>query len=415
MVVSVVGVVLLVGGSLLLSHQGGSSTPASATVAESDGVAVSATAPVETRESAAVAGSPIAREARSPQAAPVAKPVAVGASSAAAQQLIRNLSQFRIEGGKMTAEQAQAVRQSLQQIAARGAAAVPAIAEYLLQKRDLAFGEDASKLAGVPTLRAGLIDALGQIGGPQATDVSLQVLQNPENPLEVALASRNLEASASGQYTQQELDVASQTLAQAAAGKSQIADPAPLFQVLQAYGSTSTAADLVKLAPTWNYYATMALAGLPNGQGIPSLIDLAQSQMPSDPNQYNKLPLQMLAQLSPQFPAADDALLNMARQNQIPDSAWLAVAAGLGGAQYQFTRQLPQDTIPPGSGVESGTTTVGGVNETFYSTTLNAGGSVGNSTQRLALIDQLLGVTSNPAAVAALQSARAGISAPNPH
>jgi len=50
-------------------------------------------------------------------------------------------------------------------------------------------------------------------------------------------------------------------------------DPGPAFQVLQTYGDANTAAELEKLVPQWNYYATMALAGLPAGQGGDPLID----------------------------------------------------------------------------------------------------------------------------------------------
>jgi hypothetical protein len=48
-----------------------------------------------------------------------------------------------------------------------------------------------------------------------------------------------------------------------------------LFQVLQTYGGENAAADLEELVAKWNYYATMALADLPAGQGIATLAGLA--------------------------------------------------------------------------------------------------------------------------------------------
>jgi hypothetical protein len=128
-------------------------------------------------------------------------------------------------------------------------------------------------------------------------------------------------------------------------GKADVKDAGPLFQVLQTYGDASVAADLEKLVPKWNYYATMALAALPFGEGIPSLIRLAQDPAGAETGR-SQLPLQMLAQVSPQYPDGATALLEMARQNQIPEIAWRAIAAGLGGNQYQFARQLPQNTLP---------------------------------------------------------------------
>jgi len=150
----------------------------------------------------------------------------------------------------------------------------------------------------------------------------------------------------------------------------------------------------------------MALAGIPGGEGISSLVKLAQ-QIPDDLSQYNKLPLQMLAQLSAQYPDASSALLDMARQNQMPENAWPAIVAGLADTQFQFTRQLPQNTPPPGTSIQSGTSTPGGNPETFYGVPLRLSSPDANISQRLAVIDQLLAATSKPTAVAALQQARA--------
>ena len=89
----------------------------------------------------------------------------------------------------------------------------------------------------------------------------------------------------------------------------------------------------------------------------------------------------MLAQLSSQYSEASTALADMARQNQIPDSAWRAIAAGLAGNQYQFDRQLPQNTFPPGSSTEAGSSSIGGRSETFYSTPLAANGAIPDLSQ----------------------------------
>ena len=53
-------------------------------------------------------------------------------------------------------------------------------------------------------------------------------------------------------------------------------DVGALFQVLQNHGDATTAEALAQLRSKWNYYATMALAGLPGGEGVPSLIRQVQ-------------------------------------------------------------------------------------------------------------------------------------------
>lgn len=391
---------LLIANSFLSKRTSRTPGPAGPTVDQSSTSAATADAAIPTTQ------GPAERAAPHPEADVAGTPVvSVPLDSSVARALIASLSQMQMADGKVTPGQAEQVKRSLQQLVAQGPAALPAIRQFLEQNQDLAFGDEGAKLAGVPSLRAGLLDALGQIGGPDSLALSRQVLQGAMNPFEIALATRNLEAGAPGQYTQESLDAARQVLDQIAAGKLQVADPAPLFQVLESYGDAKVAGDLEKLAATWKYYGTMALAGLPNGQGIQALVNLAE-QPASDPAQYNKLPVQMLAQLSAQYPDASSALLEMARQNRIPDNAWRAIAAGLGGNQYQFARQYPQNSFPEGSGVESGSSAIGGPSETFYSVPLSNSGS--DITQRLALIDQLLAANANnPIAIQTLTQVRA--------
>jgi hypothetical protein len=136
---------------------------------------------------------------------------------------------------------------------------------------------------------------------------------------------------------------------------------------------------------------------------------LAHQPPSAETGQYNKLPYQMLAQLSSQYPDASSALLDMARQNQIPDTAWRAVAAGLGGNQYQFSRQLPQNTFPAGATIEAGSSRAGGPSEAFYSLPLGTDASAADL--RVSVIDQLLSAAAgNQAALDALNQARAKLS-----
>jgi hypothetical protein len=110
--------------------------------------------------------------------------------------------------------------------------------------------------------------------------------------------------------------------------------------------------------------------------------------------------------MATEYPDAGAALLEQARRNQIPDSAWRKIAAGLSGDQYQIGMPPELGALnpaPPGLKtyhIEAG-------NQNFYSLPLNANLTSDQISQRLALIDQLLASASSPAAVEALQNARA--------
>jgi len=234
------------------------------------------------------------------------------------------------------------------------------------------------------------------------------VLQNTADPVEISLLARNLEEAAPGQYRQEALDAARQALTQAAAGNLDLKDVGPLFKVIQTYGDSTMAADLLNAGTKWGSYASMALAGLPSGEGIPSLVKLAQDP---DASGQNKIAVQMLAQLSGQYPDAGSALVEMARQNQIPDRLWSKIVEGLAGDQYQIgstAPAVPGQNQPPLSGLK--TYHLEGGNQNFYSLPLGANGSVPDVSQRLAIIDQLLQTAAgNPAATDALSRARANL------
>jgi hypothetical protein len=182
-------------------------------------------------------------------------------------------------------------------------------------------------------------------------------------------------------------------------------DVGTLFKVLQSYGGPAAASALEQLQGPWKYYATMSLAGLPNGEGISVLASEVQ-----DPSTGGKrdFAYQMLAQNAAQYQDASTALLQQAKANQIPDTAWARIATGLAGDQYQIGEPPP---VADGAGAtQPGLKTyhIASGNQNFYSLPLAADPQVVQ--QRLALIDQLLGATSSPVAVAALQSARATLS-----
>jgi hypothetical protein len=337
-----------------------------------------------------------------------AQPTAARAEpSAQTRQLVASLTNLDFSHGPITREQAQQWKDGLQTLTQQGATAVPAIREFLEQNQDLNLAAvSGGELLGQSSVRAALFDALQQIGGPEATALMLQTLQTTALPSEIALLARHLEQQAPGQYRQETLSAVNEVLSMAEKGQLAGLDVGALFQVLQNYGDAGTAAALAQLQSKWNYYATMALAGLPAGEGVPNLIRQAQDAAAAPGR--GALAFQMLAQMAAEYPDAGAALIEQARRNQISDTTWRKIAAGLAGDQYQIG--MPPEpgaltTILPGLKtyhIESG-------NQNFYSLPLSAKLPVDQISQRLALIDQLLASASSPEAVEALQNARASL------
>jgi hypothetical protein len=311
-------------------------------------------------------------------------------SSSVAQGLLDRLSHLNFSGGKISADQANEVNQLLQQLREQGAAAIPAIREYLQQNQDFSFDDFAGgNLVDYGTLRLGLIDALQQIGGDGAIQLTVATLQQTADPLEIALLSSYLESQQPGQYRQFELTAAQEALIQAANGQVPGRDMSPLFELLQAYGDASIVPDLEKAVSRWNYYATLALAGLPDGAGIPTLIKLAEDPAISSLGNGD-FALRPLAQAALQYPAAAAALVDDARQNRVPDTAWPTIAAALSGSYIQYGNQI------------------------FGSTSLPQNWSSEQISQRIALINQMLTVTTSPTGQQALQNALTSVTAKLP-
>jgi hypothetical protein len=326
-------------------------------------------------------------------------------ASPEAQEAVARLSSMEVSSQPLTPDQAAAIKQDLQRLVSQGASAVPAIRQFLEQNKDLSLDEmKGGSPVGYSSLRTGMFDALRQIGGPEAKAALAGVLGSTADPAEIAQLARSLEELAPGQYREQAVSAARETLSQIAENKTKV-DVGPLFQTLQTYGGPNVVNDLQNAIPQWQYYATMALAGLPDGQGVRALIDQAQ-QSGSNGVAKNTFAMQMLAQIATQYPDASAALLEEAKTGQIPDRAWRRVAEALAGDQYQFTKDPGTDmnTLMRTPGVK--TYHIGNTDENFYSVPVTSNPTADDVAQRSALIDKLLEATSNPAATDALQKAK---------
>ena len=329
---------------------------------------------------------PLTRPAVTPTPTPVEPTPPRAGVPTVAQDLVARLAQPNFFSGGVTMQKADELKRSFKQLAEQGAAALPAIREYLDRFQDIDFDSvGAGKLVGYPSLRLAMLDVLGKVGGSEAMELSLQTLQKTGDPQEIAALTKGLEKQLPpDQVRQVAVAAASDALTEALSGKWDGRSVTPLFEVLQKYGDQNVAGLLEQAAGRWNYYATLALAGLPDGAGIPALIHLAQD--PAIRKSANgDFALRPLAQAAMQYPEARTALVEQVRLNQVPDGAWPTVAASLSGNYIQYGNQVFGSTVPPVVWTSD------------------------QVSQRIALIDQLLAVAYNSAGQQALQNARAAV------
>jgi hypothetical protein len=321
------------------------------------------------------------------------------------RQLVNRLVNLQPAGGMLPEEQAAAWRTNLQQLLGQGAAAVPAIREFLLQNTDFDFGPNGQQILGYSTARSAMIDVLAQIGGPLAVAALAEVLQITADPREIALLGQSLERLDPGLHQQQVLDAARQSLAMAAEGNLAGRDVAPLFEAFQKYGGAGVAGDLARSAQTWNYYAMIALARLPDGAGISSLAQFADGQGGATPDA--KAPaLKMLAEAAVQSPDARAALVDLARQNKLSANDWAVLEPSLAGQQIVFQNSALDNSVSAVSPNDLRATYISVSNQRLYTAPLGAM-TADQISQQEKLIDELLSVTPGGIGAQRLQQARA--------
>ena len=322
------------------------------------------------------------------------------------RELVEALVKLQAENGLLTTDFANGWKQNLQQLIQQGPVAVPAIQEFLGRNLDYAFGDAGRQLLGYSSARVAMLEALAQIGGPEGVAALSGVLQTTADPREIALLAQELERLEPQQHQAEVLSAARQALELAGTHKQETADPAPLFEVFQKYGGANIASELVKSAAQWNYYATIALAQLPDGSGIPSLIQIAQDPKSAGPTR--EAALQMLAQVSDQSPEARAALVDQARQTGISLFALRMIAPVVAGDHVGYINSAFEhpDGLPQVGGVRTTSTSD---NQNFFAMPSNLNSEqIG---QRAALLNELLAATTEPAAKELLQQLKDALSA----
>jgi len=379
--------------------------------------AVDASAPANVESSALsetsvvpsdVAPSPVSPESN---ATPIAEPVkpapAVTSAgtepTAETQQLVSTLSQLDLTHGPITAEQAAAWKETLNQLAAQGQNAVPAIREFLEKYVDINFeAVEGGGNLGFSSLRLALLDTLQKIGGPAAETLMLEMLQNTFEPTEIAVLANYLEKDHPQQYREAAVAAARAALAFAMTDKWDGRDVAPLFDLLKNYVGANAIPDFEKYANTWFNYTPVVLAQLPDGAGVPALIRLARGADGSA-SLGRDIAQRMLAQVSWEAPEAANALVEQALADRIRASAWPGVASALTGSTLELTRSALDPTRSLAGGQRQGGFHIAMGNQNYMQNPPPADMTLVEINGRIQLIQTLLGTTSNPAAIESLQ------------
>lgn len=353
--------------------------------------------------------SPDQAAVRSEEARPVAPttppPSAPPPLSPFSRDLVSRLVQPAFAGGPVTPENAAAWKALMEQTISLGAEAVPAIREFLARNVEYQLGEGARELLGYNSARTAVFDVLLKIGGAEGEGALASTLAGALDPREIALLSRNLDTLAPGQHAEAAVDAARQALAAAAGGSLDGRDVAPAFEVLNRFGGPAVAAELEQAAGKWNYYATAALAKMPDGAGVPSLIKLAQG-LDNAPTLGSGPAMQMLASLAADNEQARAAFLEIAKSGRVPPNSWAGFTPILAGDRLHFTDEVLGDSAPADANADVRKSHVAIGNQNFWTAAPTGAGASDQYANQLKWLDQLASVASSPAAQAAVQRAR---------
>jgi len=344
----------------------------------------------------------IARGAEAARVAPTdSRRAPPGANYARAQQLLSMLKQMKPRQGKFSPEEVKEINRLIQELKQQGPEGVMAVQEFLESGEDVSFMEFTGRTPPeYSSLRTALIDSLIEMSGPGGVDFLAWMLQGTTNPEEIAFLAKGLELSAPGIYRSEIMKVV-RTMLDAALKSTpgQFQGYGHLLGVIQEYGDASTATELEKLyrnSPSARgEYALMALSKLPEGNGVPTLVGLA-NEMAKNPGAYGasyESALRMLTQASREYADAGEALVNLAAANSIPPSALMVVAAALGGTEQQLITKSSEVSKLSRAEVYIN----GRAAETWSDAEID---------QRLGLIDKLLRTNPQPSVVKALEDAR---------
>jgi hypothetical protein len=305
-----------------------------------------------------------------------------GRPTISAHEIVARIREMVSEDETFSSQQADEVNELIRQLMGLGEDALPVVREYLASGEDIRFRfPQRGKKYDYPTMRIALLETLIHIGGEVAVETMANIISKVRDERELLVVTYGLEKMAPGQYRETAISLAVALLERRSSGKTRAADIAPLFEVLQVYGDAQATVVLEQAVGRWNYYASLALANMPDGVGVPSLIRLSKDPaiLALGTGDYALRPLAQVATL---YPEARSALLAQSAANAIPESAWPSVASSLAGYSIRFGNPSFQDSL-------------GRIRWTE-----------GEILARIRLIDQLYASTSSQSAHSELQEAR---------
>lgn len=259
--------------------------------------------------------------------------------------LVNALVELDLVSGFITPTQAAEWHNRLQELTAWGSSAVPAIREFLAKNQDYDFTQiPGGKQLEYSSARSAMIAALQQIGGAEAVQLSVETLANTAVPSEVLQLARGIEQQYPGLYRQEIQSSANELFHLAKEGYIDDMDVGPIFQALREYGDASSLTQFEQGLEKWPFYASLGLAGLQDGEGIPTLLregtDTKQNPVKAD------FALKTLGQSAATHPNVANALLEHARSGAIPERAWRQIIAGVVGNQFDFGAANPGQSSP---------------------------------------------------------------------
>jgi hypothetical protein len=304
--------------------------------------------------------------------------------------------------GQITPDAVMAWDDKLSALVALGTKAVTAIRGFLLTNSENEWNPAMQQVLGYRSPREALIEALRAIGGAEAESALVSTLSETMEPREIAFLARSLESLAPGQYRIEAIQAAKRSLDAQLDAVPGTAEVAPLFEVLYRLGDTSTASDLERGAAHWNYYASYALAQLPDGAGVASLVRLTERSN-SNPVAAIDPAVRLLCSLSREDETAREAFLDLVRRDRIATTTWAQLAPILAGAQIQ----LAEGVLASGSQLDSATAQrvhLKNGNQNFL-VGMPASVRAEQMERQLAWLDQLSALVANPTAKEAIQDA----------
>lgn len=158
-----------------------------------------------------------------------------------ARDLVRSLSEIRVQPGELTPEKADKWRENILMLINQGTEAVPAVEDFLQSNVDQRFDTGSgTNLLGEPTLRIALIKVLLDIPAPANVELQGKLLRTTNDPDEIALLARQLELQEPGKFREASIKAASAALVRVGKGgfpsryTTQLVE---LLQELQAAGA----------------------------------------------------------------------------------------------------------------------------------------------------------------------------------